>query len=316
MAIVVVVFLFFFFSSLQRHQAKVLLHQESSGRVAATTRGMLQQQQTSSAAASCSLRKYPPHRYYHLSAPDKPSFLTEDAMYIYGEWPLLLQPSHKSPLLASAKLCVDQTDWLTTTAPNEPATLPFADGTNPSIINIERLSQHAMYSFLRQELGGTYLATLCMTNSQCAWRDTEQDQRQYNISKLTAPVTVRTMLLVLDEQFQTLAQATIYLDHDAAYSRLAPPSDKSKQRVLLALDDARLFLHHGQLWVSYREGKLFGYDKQVLNEVHITKTTSHGAAALPFQATIKASEIATLCCGRNMALMEHATGKVSAVSAF
>eukprot|EP00797_Seminavis_robusta_P012805 Sro19_g013680.1 n/a (269) ;mRNA; r:158109-158915 len=68
-----------------------------------------------------------------------------------------------------------------------------------------------------------------------------------------------------------------------------------------ALDDARLFIHLNKLWVSYREGPNFGYEKQVLNEIHMAMTAAGGQLT----ATLKASESASFCCGRNMALMEH-----------
>jgi hypothetical protein len=65
------------------------------------------------------------------------------------------------------------------------------------------------------------------------------------------------------------------------------------------LDDARLFVHRDKLWVSYRDGPSFGYDKQVLNPIHITSSSSKKLESV----TLKASETVTFCCGRNMALI-------------
>lgn len=69
-----------------------------------------------------------------------------------------------------------------------------------------------------------------------------------------------------------------------------------------------------------QKGKLFGYEKQVLNKLHFdfgdatsssSKTTITTGAAeftssgLDFKVTLLASETETLCCGRNMALIDN-----------
>ena len=99
-----------------------------------------------------SFRRYPHHRYYQLNSPSsqqqQPDFLTTATEYIFGEWPLLLQEHAYPP----RKICVDQSAWLpheiaaknvesNPKNSNHPRTTvwPFADGTNPSVLMMERI---------------------------------------------------------------------------------------------------------------------------------------------------------------------------------
>jgi hypothetical protein len=78
--------------------------------------------------------------------------------------------------------------------------------------------------------------------------------------------------------------------------------------ILIALDDARLFIHQNQLYVSYREGPTFGYDVQVLNPIHIQfgQNNHHPNGNYPMmRAKVYASQTISFCCGRNMALLSH-----------
>ena len=285
----------------------------------------------------CSFRRYSPRRYYGLpqqqtstgdgGAPDVssiPSFL-RDVEYIYGEAPVLLEPA-----MPATKLCVNQTSWLTKEETTQPTgtfkVLPFADGTNPSLLSLDRL-QHTDYYALLTNMGGKYLATICMTNSQCAWKDSPEEIKEYGISSRSAPNTVQTLLLLLDGHFQTLAQTTLYLERDAQWGSRTPakklPDESGYVLDARAFDDARLFVHQQQLHVSYREGKGFGYDKQVLNPIHIRANNqgrSSGSVAEgsptngSFQAIVKASETSHFCCGRNMALMPSETNLLQSLT--
>lgn len=238
----------------------------------------------------CKLRKYPPHRYYKLNNKEQPSFLTTETEYIYGEWPIVLRDTKTTT--TTFKLAVDQTAW------REPShELPFADGTNPSILSMDRLLLLNERALILQHYPNTrFLATACMTNSQCAWKDSPLEIKEYRISKQQKPDTIRTVLLLLDASFHTIAQTTIVLERDAAWGRkLRQPAPN--QWHIPALDDARLFQHNHSLFVSYREGPGFGYDTQVLNPIHIDFSGE-------WTARIRASETSSFCCGRNMALMK------------
>ena len=264
---------------------------------------------------NCELRNYPQRRYYGLDNRPLPDFL--DTEYIYGKLPLLINPKEVQQNKA-AKLCVDQSEWFDPqkTTNGETNALPFADGTNPSILKLQdnpRIDA-SIRNLLQTKVVGRngekpyYLATICMTNSQCAWNDSPQEIVDFRLSKDEKPATERTVLLVLSKNFETLMEASIYTTMDAPFGRRKNPSGQTKT---FQLDDARLFTHKGDIWVSYREGKLFGYDKQVLNKLHFDfKETTVETNALrtkqtEMTATLLASDTETLCCGRNMALIDN-----------
>ena len=270
---------------------------------------------------SCLFREYPPTRYYGLDQKVQPKFL-RDADYIYGKKPILLQlqqntgsttnyedRNDSSSSQYNGKFCVDQSEWQP--SHDEP---PFADGTNPSILLLDRMKNHPLYESF-QHIGVKYVATLCFTNSQCAWKnDTPNDKLRYGISNRSEPLTVRTMLLLLDGHGRTLHSTTIYLQFDddnnssswgrrKKHSTTTTDGTANEGSVLQirALDDARLFINgpQHQLWVSFREGKIFGYDRQVIMQVHMEFVNGN-----TLKAIVKSSETATFCCGRNMALMQ------------
>lgn len=237
----------------------------------------------------CNFRRYPPHRYYKLE--EALDFLVNDE-YIYGEWPIQLDP--KTPRL---KFCVDQSEWLPTTTNQR--VWPFADGTNPSILSLQRIRDHGAGAFadqVVQQFGSSsaWISTICMTNSQCTWKDEDSWRSTYDLPDLsqTNPNTVRTLLQVYNQDFsQRLGEQTIYLLRDAKWGKKHTKVDQSWQ--LPALDDARLFLHDSKVYVSFREGPGFGYENQVLQPLHLQ----------PDRTYIKASESSSMCCGRNMALI-------------
>ena len=250
------------------------------------------------------LRHYPPHRFYKIGLPinQQPDFLTSTTEYVHGEFPIILQTT-----TGPYKLAVDQSSWLPDLSSS--SVLPFADGTNPSIISIDRLSEWKDVANLKMRFpDARYLATACMTNSQCAWNDPPEDIQKYKISTQDKPTTVRTVLMVLNDSFEALAQTTVYLKRDSGWGRkMKKPSDKPH---LPALDDARLFLHNKLLYVSFREGPGFGYETQVLNPVHVSVGPNDGI----IQAHILASETSSFCCGRNMALMKGGDGGLRALT--
>jgi hypothetical protein len=258
---------------------KQRLHEVESPLAEMKKHATFAQYKSVSKSPQCAFRVYPKRRYYGLQEATQPDFLA-NAEYIYGQLPSLLQQD------TPRKLCVNQTEWHSS---ND--RLPFADGTNPSILALERVSfpQH----------GAKYLATMCMTNSQCSWKDTEEEKRLYHISSLGTPSTLRTVLLWLGENMETLEETTILLDRDAPWGRRNPPikeKNGSYRKEPKPLDDARLFYHNNTVWVSYRDGPNFGYESQVLNPLHVLQEKS---------VVIKASESVSFSGGRNMALMDN-----------
>jgi hypothetical protein len=240
----------------------------------------------------CSFRNYPKRRYYGLQEAAQPDFLA-NAEYIYGQLPSLLRTAVDD---TPRKLCVNQTEWHSSSNNDHRLLLTpfFADGTNPSILALKRVSR-----FPHHVAGAKYLATICMTNSQCSWKDTQEEKRLYHISSLGKPSTVRTVLLWLDENMDTLEEATIVLERDAPWGRRNPPIQEkngSYRKEPKPLDDARLFYHNKTVWVSYRDGPSFGYESQVLNPLHVFRDGS---------IVIRASESVPFSGGRNMALMEN-----------
>jgi len=287
---------------------------------------------TKDVVGNCELRDYPEKRYYKLDKKSRPQFLKQP--YLFGLYPKLVNPKEmKGSIPATRKLCVDQSEWYD---PNwkDPTqivpALPFADGTNPSIL---KLSDNPRIDPSVRELIATnvgreayYLATICMTNSQCSFNDSPEDIAKFRLSKDENPKTERTIFLVLDRNFATLQEATVYTRIDAQFGRV-PPKNQTKT---FKLDDARLFTYNGQIWVSYREGKQFGYDKQVLNKLHFEFTNGSSGGVTKglrttkgnnnndnkqIAVTLLASETETLCCGRNMALIDNVhTGKLQALT--
>ncbi|VEU35658.1 unnamed protein product [Pseudo-nitzschia multistriata] len=289
---------------------------------------------------NCEHRTYPDRRYYGLNDRPLPDFL--DTEYVYGELPIIIPPK-----VESSKLCVDQTEWYdphnTENGKNNndaitPPALPFADGTNPSILKLvdnPRIDPAIRDFFQAGDSKSSndpstapyYLATICMTNSQCSWNVSPEETIGFRLSTLTEPATVRTVLLVLNQKFETLREATIHTRIDAHFGgrRNKKAPIVKNQLETYALDDARLFTHKGQIWVSYREGKLFGYEKQVLNRLHFgledgprddtTKLLRASADEQQLTVTLLASEVETLCCGRNMALIDNVhTNKLQALT--
>jgi hypothetical protein len=110
------------------------------------------------------------------------------------------------------------------------------------------------------------------------------------------------MLLVLDSNFQTLHQATIQLRRDATWGKRKRMPSSPTLDTAPVLDDVRLFVHAGKVWISFLQGEAFGWDTQVINPIHIQINSSNNQL---MTAEIWASETTTFCCGRNKAVMEN-----------
>jgi len=246
--------------------------------------------------SKCTFRENPARRYYGLANPqNQPDFL-KGADYIRGVSPVIIRGNDRDH-----KLCVDQSEWLGKDY-HKKKDRPFSDGTNPSLLALESHAKDVpVFKEIQQNYkSARYIATIGMTNGQCSWKDTEEDIKEFSISREQKPSTVRTVIILLDDNMQTVKQATLMVEIDAYWGkRMKGPqyADNFKQtlkRSIEEFDDARLFIHDGELWVLFRNGKRFGYVQQALNKVHIDDRN---------QPYVKASETKVLCCGRNMAMM-------------
>jgi hypothetical protein len=191
---------------------------------------------------------------------------------------------------------------------------PFADGTNPSLLSMERVPASVAEVIQNQYPTTHYLVTVCMTNSQCTWKDTADLATKFDLPTdftQTQPNTVRTIIQLLDMQLQVLAETTILLKRDAPWGKKMRqiPTDAAAATLyhIPALDDARLFVYKEQVYVSYREGPGFGYETQVLNPIHWTFGNQNESSS-SLHVEIWASESSSFCCGRNMALLEDFLG--------
>jgi hypothetical protein len=170
------VWFYFLYTLVQSHAFRVFPsnHNVIGNAVASITSFERKPRTNEKERSICDLRNYPPHRYYKLddrgsaaaaAAAKRPFLESDNVEYIFGEWPTLLHPK-----TLPTKVCVDQSDWLTRKLPH----WPFADGTNPSILHMDRIKLKAPEAFqlIKENFSSTaWVATVCMTNSQCTWKD-------------------------------------------------------------------------------------------------------------------------------------------------
>lgn len=244
-------------------------------------------------------RAYPAMKYYGRSAATQPDFLTKNAAYVRGEPPSLLPHAFRT------KLCVHTEEWETGLRSSD--RLPFSDGQNPSVLALRRADESERIdpvppplrrSYDEDVLATMFAAVVYVGGAQCAYGLSAAEKAERRASPLDAPPTLRALFLLLDEDFTTKEQTTVLLEHDVPkWGKKAMGNDRSKKSVQ-QLDDPRLFLHRGELWVLYRNGKAFGYDKQLHNRLRFGTTANGG-----LEVYVRASETVTSCCGRNMAMI-------------
>lgn len=306
----------------------------------------------------CAFRTYPPYRYYNLTAPlaELPTFLSE-AEYIRGRLPFVINAHDVSATSAAAattstrKICIDTSEW----DKIEPNHLPFSDGQNPSIVSLSSRNFHKEYIAPLTKLYGTddgegdddsngslenmFLGLLLVGNAECNWKMSAEDIEAYHFSTHKEAQTHRAVVVLLNEQMQTVYQTTLLLEHDAPWGKIRPSPAKPLhndgegggsgrpmryERSMIHFGDPRFFFHNGQIHVLYRQGSKFGYSDQIQNPLHFeeiftTTTTTRTTASTNitayegaingnkkgFAAYLKASETFTVCCGRNIALISE-----------
>ena len=235
-------------------------------------------------ADQCSFRQYPPHRFYGVNRTNEILFLHE-TKYLWGTYPSLL------PVTRTFKICADQTEW-------QQGTVPFADGTNPTVLSIERLrkhlpKEHEILAFMEHK-GAHYLGSLTFKNIM-ACEFPFPDPR-------TEPEAMRTLLVLLDEHMQTITQTTMQLelDSDLGWRNRTKIGD-SFERQTLIFDDARLFVHGKEVWVSFKNYQ----SGPLITQVQVFSPLKFETNQQSWSAIIPASESRYVCCGRNMGVLEE-----------
>jgi len=109
---------------------------------------------------------------------------------------------------------------------------------------------------------------------------------------------VKTLVLILDENLNTVAQKDLLVDFDGTSKWGNKAGPRKPERSARQLDDPRFFFHEGEIWVLYRNGKAFGYEDQVHNKVHFEKKGDGD-----WEVYIKSNETVRVRPGRNMAMI-------------
>ncbi|CAB9515432.1 expressed unknown protein [Seminavis robusta] len=242
----------------------------------------------------CEFRAYDSTRYYNINQTNSPSFL-KDSNYVFGKWPIMLL---RSSQYEHTKLCIDRTEW---SPKDQPSDIHPSDGTNPSVLSIARLKEEAPLvaaNILYHHPNTTFLASV--TNKmfpQCVYNGTPQLYEN-----------ARTLLLLLDDQMQTVAQATlrVLVDHTWGLKEwvLHEPSMRSDpplEQIISILDDPRLFVYQGQVQISFIS-RAWGWTDQHFSAVHFDFVRGNSPHS-KFWATLWASEAVTLGKGRNQAIL-------------
>ena len=231
----------------------------------------------------------------------EPSFL-KDGLYIRGEYPIILDGQG---IGSANKICVDHSSWDTSIAQGK---RPFVDAQNPSVMSLRltvgpnrnqpRLDKQNVMPLLSKygesRLNNMYIASVTVGNGQCRWKETPEEVKRFRISDVEKAPTVHGELLILDENMERIYQTSIKLLSDAKWGKMK----RTDKKVLVELDDTRLFFFNGEPWLFYRNGGNLGYDKQAHSPLHL-ETNGNGE----IEAFIKASEMVPLCCGRNMSII-------------
>ena len=203
------------------------------------------------------------------------------------------------------KVCLDHSSWDSGIAKGK---RPFVDAQNPSVMSLRltaglnshqpRLDKNNIQPLLdkygERRLNNMFIASMTVGNGQCRWGETPDEIEQFRISDITKAPTVHGELLILDENMNRLSQTSIKLLSDAKWGKMKENGEK----VLVELDDTRLFFFKGGIWLFYRNGGNLGYDKQAHSPLYV-ELNELGE----IEAYIKASEMVPLCCGRNMSII-------------
>lgn len=284
--------------------------------------------------ANCSFRYYEDSRLYGLTSKKYPPAFLRSSHYIYGKPPLLLPLDTSNLAFQDGKVCI-HTPAEHLRIPiqyqdldQERATMvleqPRTDGTNPTIVSIERLQQEERSGLADLLLKDFPTAAYLVTNtfksaSQCNYDRSKKGkggkptipstkQRPYKELAATPPGRQHRNevdLVIADLQLRTLYQTTIM-------DRI--PRKGSSGNLTLSADDARLLVHDGALWLTSKRYNDHGGNGMAVY-VNKLQTMKESSADSTPRWIIASNDEFVVCCGRNfMALSARHDGNGIATS--
>jgi hypothetical protein len=287
---------------------------------------------------TCSFRNYhqAKERFYGLILENYPSAFLRSAIYIYGKPPILLpvNPDHhgNSAYLSQpeGKVCRRPSpehlrmEFESDTAGHQAKNLdrPFMDGTNPSLISLERIrslitsqSWFPWERILEDFPTAAYVVSSNFKkNHQCEYLGVREKQTDF---WSTGPLPGRQHdkeadILIVDSHMRTLLQTTL-----CNVTGLKTPQtgigQNSSRGVSQSADDGRLLVHDGAIWIAYKRysGALDGHGDGSLQYMAQLRFQYDPQDSLPFRANTM--EERAVCCGRNFAALPsgETDGKLS-----
>lgn len=238
---------------------------------------------------SCSFRDYDqnPDRLYGITHKDYPPPFLRVAFYIYGKPPVLLPHSHSED---TNKVCSHGEALI-------------MDGTNPSILSLSKLQQMfpsnttVRVPWSRLPNAAYLVSTTFKTNHQCQYFSYEKKKTRFAV--IPGRKKRDADLLIVDSQIQTLWQSHIW---DAT------TLDSKDNATHYIADDVRLFLHDGEIWMSYKryssDGEGFLGSTQRINRLKF------GYHDMELVAMADPAQEIELCCGRNFGVLSHSEATI------
>lgn len=240
---------------------------------------------------TCPFRDYEskPDRFYGLTAEDYPPPFLRSSFYIYGKAPILLPLSKPE---SGGKVC----SRLRTSGE-----VLEMDGTNPSLLSFDRL-RHEVSSdifpwkqLLAIDPTSMYLVSSTFKrNNQCTYFNQNQKGQKTHFRSMEGRLSKDADLLIVDSNIQTLWQTHIF-----------EASTFHEKPVHYSADDVRIFVHDGEIWMSYKRYEVFG-KAQRINRLRFEFHSTPSETALV--ALADSREEIEICCGRNFGALSRNTG--------
>ncbi len=236
---------------------------------------------------TCSFRDYDhdPDRLYGITSKDYPPPFLRTSFYIYGKPPVLLPIATRSDKVCSRGEAL------------------VMDGTNPSMLSLSKLRNQLpsnTSAFWNRFPDASYLVSSTFKgNHQCKYIPRKK-RKKTTLESTVGRKTRGADLLIVNSQIQTLWQSHIWNSETVG-------SDEALQ---YSADDVRIFLHDGNLWMSYKRYPVIreGIPRSV-QRINRLWFGHHGVEVVAMADP--AFEI-NLCCGRNFGMLPPSVeGKLS-----